>query len=162
MQCGAEVSDHFGAWMALGAAVIAAVIALAGVGLAGLIENRREAARRQHEKETRFHDERLAAYVEYIGAATSLFSAGTVWVESGAAGTLLTSGFVDLSPYTKSFARVSMLAKTPLRARLREVHRYAQRLTEYQPSNIVEQIVRGGIGELAAFEMAAKEELGID
>lgn len=75
MQCGAEVSDHFAAWMTLVGAGIALVTALTTVALSAMIENRREAARRahadqveatrrRHEGEVRFHDERLAAYVE--------------------------------------------------------------------------------------------------
>jgi hypothetical protein len=163
MQCGAEISDHFAAWMALGAAVLAAVMALAGVGLAGLFEARREAARRQHERTVRFHDERLEAYVEYMGATLSLIAAARVWIAAGAVGAFTDSPALDLSRSAKAFSRVSMLAKPAVYERLGKVHCCIQQLiVEHQSAAAMERIANDTIQELADFETAAKEELGID
>ena len=165
MQCGAEVSDHFDAWMALGAAVIAAVIALAGVGLAALLEKRREAARRQHEDEVRFHEERLSAYVAYMAVTSALFSAAAVWAKKG----IMTDGGAmvyasdKLAPYNAAFWRASMLAKEPLRWHLRDVHNFVEQVSiEDLRPGVVGAIAEQSLAARAAFASAAKKELGID
>jgi hypothetical protein len=174
MSCGSEVSDHFSAWMALGAAGIALVATLAGVVVTSILENRRDAVRRvhadrveetkrQHEAAVRFHDERLNAYVEYMSAVSALFATATVWLGNGANGSFndYAGQQNKLSPYTKSMTRVTMLAKPELTAKIREVHSYVERLVSNHAPEAMKRIVDESIKARAAFETAAKEELGI-
>ena len=173
--CGAGVSDHFGAWMALGGAGIALIATLAGVVVTSILENRRDVLRRahadqieetkrQHEAAVRFHDERLSAYIDYIGVITRLFSTASVWVESGAKGSFEDyEGFRNaVSPYPTSMTRVSILAKPELNAKVREVHTWVQKLvTEHLAPDAVWQVINDSTVARAAFETAAKKELGI-
>jgi hypothetical protein len=174
MTCGAEVSDHFNAWVALGAAGIALVATLAGAVVTSILENRRDAARRvhadqaeetkrQHEAAVRFHDERLNAYVEYMSAVSTLFATATVWLDKGANGSFndYAGQQNTLSPYAKAMTRVTMLAKPELNAKISEVHSYVQRLVSSHPPEAMKQTVGESIKARAAFETAAKKELGI-
>jgi hypothetical protein len=175
MACGADVSDHFGAWMALMGAAIALVAGLAATALSAFFESRRDAARRthadhveetkrQHEAAVRFHDERLNTYVEYMSAVTTLFATATVWLAHGATGSFNTYAGQQngLSPYTKAFTRVTMLAKPELTDKIREVHSYVHRLVSGdQAPAAMQQTVDESLGARAAFETAAKRELGI-
>ncbi|HEY3654003.1 MAG TPA: hypothetical protein VGL34_03355 [Steroidobacteraceae bacterium] len=174
MTCGAEVSDHFSAWIALGAAGIALVATLSGAVATSILEGRRDVSRRahadqvektkrQHEAAVRFHDERLNAYVEYISTVTTLFATATVWLVHGAEGSFnnYASQQNSLSPYTKAFTRVTMLAKPELSANVREVHSYVHRLVNDHAPEAMQQIVDESLSARAAFETAAKKELGI-
>jgi hypothetical protein len=173
MQCGSEVSDHFGAWMTLLGAAIALVTALATVALSSYFEGRREAARRAHsdqveatkrahERDVRFHDERLKAYIEYMSATSTLFAAASYWI-TGRPTPKLTDFLSNyLAAYTKSFSRVTMLVKSPLRRHLKVLHDYVELLTRDQSPEVVERVAHEAIGARADFERAAKEELGID
>ncbi len=173
MECGTGSSDHFAAWMTLVGASIALIGGLTGVALSSIFEGRREAARmvrareteastRQHERDVRFHDERLNAYVEFMGATTTLFAAASIWLQNGAFMTFANSAGDSLSGYNKCFARVSMLAKPALLRKLREVHDHVEQLVSSFPPNVIEQVVTDSIEVRAAFERVAKDELGID
>ena len=107
---------------------------------------------------------RLDAYVAYIAAASSLFSAAAVWAETG---TMTAGGFMECasdksSAYTSAFWRVSMLAKEPLRRHLRDVHTCVERVAAANlPPNVVGDIAEQSMAARAAFSSAAKAELGI-
>jgi hypothetical protein len=159
--CVAEGSDHFGPWLGLIGVVV-------GLVVSEVFAARREAVKRKHETETRFHDERLAAYIEFIGRTDSLLAHATVWTK-----TIGTGPFLDyavrvqaLGPYNESYARVRMLAKAPLTKELLHVHSYVQQLVAHEALSLLvpsfaEQIVAGANRARDAFETAAKEELGI-
>ena len=51
--------------------------------------------------------------------------------------------------------------KPALGEKLREVHGYIQRIVELQSPTTAEQLVKKSLDALAAFQRAAKEELGI-
>jgi hypothetical protein len=170
----AGASDHFGAWMTLLGAGIALFTALTVAGLSAFFEGRRAASRRahevqveetkrQHEAAVRFHDDRLNAYIEYISATSALFANAGVWLENGAKGSF--NDYVGdrnaLVPYTKAFTRVSMLAKPELVSKLRDLHAQVNRLTDNLAPDVMRQIVTDSLKARAAFETAAKKEVGI-
>jgi hypothetical protein len=174
MTCGAEVSDHFSAWIALGAAGIALVATLSGAVVTSILEGRKDATRRahadqveetkrQHEAAIRFHDERLNAYVEYISATSRLFAIASVWLTNGAKGLFNDyAGEHDtLAPYTTAMTRVTMLAKPEVNTKANEVHSYVERLVSNPAADAIKQTVDESINARAAFESAAKRELGI-
>jgi threonine dehydrogenase-like Zn-dependent dehydrogenase len=160
--------------MALGAAGIALSATLAGAVVTSILEGRRDAARRahadqveetkrQHEAAVRFHNERLNAHVEYISAVSALFAIASVWIDNGATGSFsIYAGQQNaLSRYSKAITRVTMLAKSELIAKINEVHSYVQRLVSNHAPEAMKQIVDESLNARAAFETAAKKELGI-
>lgn len=84
-----------------------------------------------------------------------------MWVQRGGVGAFLDLAPSYLSSYTQTFSRVSMLVKPSLGENLREVHGYIQRIVELQSPTAAEQLVEKSLDALAAFQRAAKEELGI-
>lgn len=157
MPCGAEVSDHFTAWIGLVGVVV-------GVVVGEILAARREAARRHHEDKVRFHDQRLDAYAAYRSAVVTLFASAAGWAKTG---TLHTGGFMDyasdeLEPYTAAFSRALMLVESPVREHLLGVHAYVDRMTmDGQSPQEVGKIVEQAEPALAAFSRAARDELGI-
>jgi hypothetical protein len=173
MACGLEGSDHFGAWMTLVGAGIALAASLATAALSSFFENRRETARRTHadqaeearrrqEDAVRFHADRLAAYIDYAGAARYLVAIARVWIEGGSAGAFMNFPTLDLRPYTKAMTRVRMLAKPSLLEKVRKVDVLAARLgTEYLTQDLVTAAADDLNRAVSAFEAAAQDELGI-
>ena len=173
MTCDTGVSDRFGAYMTLLGAGIALITALTVAGLSAFFESRRAAARRvhevhveetkrQHEAAVRFHDERLNAYVDYMSSVSKLIATASVWLDRGA------ESFTDfatkqdvLSPYTRAFMRVSMLAKPELVTKLRKAHSCIERLVSDHAPEVMKRTVEETTNALAAFETAAKKELEI-
>jgi hypothetical protein len=160
--------------MALGAAGIALVATLAGAVVTSILEGRRDAARRahadqveeakrQHEAAVRFHDERLNAYIDYMSAVSTLFAAASVWLNDGAEGSFpeWATRQEALAPYTKAMTRVTLLAKPALSAKVYDVHDFAQRLVDNPTPEAMRRIVDDSVKARAAFETAAKAELGI-
>jgi hypothetical protein len=88
-----------------------------------------------------FHADRLATYVDFVGALTVIGAAARVWLRNGAQGRLRDRGGLDAEKYVESLARTRMLAKPPLLKRTVE-----NTLTL----------------ATSAFEKAAKQELGIE
>ena len=91
-----------------------------------------EQSKRQHEAEVRFHDERLAAYVEFAGAVVLLSAFARMWAggsRSYIAPFTATKG-LDFGPYTRSMARVRMLAKTAVLERVKRVNDLVAMLTD--------------------------------
>ncbi|HVH87015.1 MAG TPA: hypothetical protein VM912_09835 [Terriglobales bacterium] len=163
-------SSHFDAWMTLVGAGIALAASLATAALSSFFENRRDAARRahadqaeatrwQHESAVRFHDERLRAYVEFVGATLHLAASAGVWAGSLRARTFLDSVGSELNAYVRSLARVRMLAKPPLMQRLQNVHDLVVKLLDSPEAESIATELMTASGQ---FEVAAKKELGIN
>lgn len=168
MAAGAPTPE-LSAWITLGAAVVAPVSALAGVGLAALLESRRERRKWRHEQAVRFHDERLSAYTEYIGAVTTLFAAASVWANSGVMGSLTSapSFAATLGPYNRAFGRVKLLAGPGIDRHLSDIHGCVARIVEVDKIPMLGGIEAArlicdeSIEYRAALERAAQVELGI-
>jgi hypothetical protein len=160
--------------MALAAAGIASGATLAGAVVTSFIERRRDAARRahqdqveetkrQHEAAVRFHDERLTAYVEYMSAVSTLIATSSVFLtqRGGESFTDFAVKQDALRPYTRAFTRVSMLGKPELIPKVVQAHACIERLVSDHAPEAMKRTAEDATKAIAAFETAAKKELGI-
>lgn len=167
MVAAAADSSHFDAWMTVVGAGIALAASLATAGLSAFFEYRRDAARRahadRHEAEVRFHADRLATYVEFVGVLTTISAAARVWLKNGAHGRFKDSGGLDAERYVESLARTRMLAKPPLLERTIEVDELVYQLLSEEKSPETKAMVADALTlAVSAFEKAVKKELGIE
>lgn len=125
--------------------------------------DRTEEARRQHEASVRFHDDRLATYVDYTAAALRLAASAQVWEANGCVGPFRHVASADLGAYIKANARTRMLAKPALLDTVRQVHNAIERLItpDLHPPGVIEGLSEELIQAARKFETAAKAELGI-
>jgi hypothetical protein len=126
-------------------------------------EAKAEESKHKHEASVRFHDERLEVYVEYLGAVTNLYAVARVWISNGSTGSLahFASGEDALTPYTKAMTRVSLLCKSELLTKQRELHGYVAELLDPQPADALLRLLTKINAARSEFEVEAKKELGI-
>lgn len=140
-------------WIAL---IAGAASALAGVGLAGWLESRRDASRRKYESDVRFHDQRVSAYAAFLTTIRPLLKAldrhSTVESQEASAA---------YAAYKEAFWRVSMLCTARVHDKLSTLHRLIAQLGESQSDLEARRIMDEARAAQAAFEVAAKAELGI-
>lgn len=154
-------SHHFEAWMGLIGAGIALIASLATAALSGRLEARRDATRRAHEAEVRFHDVRMTTYVEFVSVLTTIGGAARVWLMNGAHGRFMNTFQFDADKYVNSLGRARMLAREPLGERIREVENLVHTLLTRSPSPEATEAAENLSSAVISFEEAAREEMGI-
>ena len=169
------VPGHFVAWMTLLGAGITLITSIATATVSNIFANRRDATTRahadqtqrmmwEHERQVRFHDDRFAAYAEFIGAATYIGASALSWLDRGTPNRLLEFPGFDVVTYGKSLARVFMLAKPDAYQKANAVNEIVGQVTFLNPKSVA--TARDLIEKLSVasneFEASAKKELGID
>jgi hypothetical protein len=160
----ANTPDHWNAYVTLGASALSIVGTLGGLWLGSFIQQKRDDAQRKYTDRTRFHDVRLDAYTKFAAATVGVMGAAKVWANESAPVSIATYlGTHDrLSPYSKSLSLVRLVASPGVKQRAGGVNECCIRVLEVTIHADMEPARQELIAAITIFEVAARNELGIE